>query len=63
MESSVKSLIFIPSINISPESASYNFASRLKIVVLPVPDFPTKATVVLASTLNDKSLSTGILSL
>ena len=59
--SSDKSLMFSPSIRISPPLISYSFAKRLKIVVLPEPLLPTNATVVFASTLKDKSFNTGML--
>ena len=34
----------IPSIKTSPEVASYNLSIKLTVVLLPHPDYPTKAT-------------------
>ena len=42
-DSSVKSFIFTPSINISPLVVSKYLNNKLKIVDLPLPDFPTTA--------------------
>ena len=47
------------SIKISPLSASISFAISDNIVLLPLPDFPTKATVVFDPILKDKSLKIG----
>ena len=55
IEYSSKSFILFPSINISPLFILYSLHRRENIVVLPEPLFPTKATVSLALTLNDKS--------
>ena len=48
-DSSVKSFIFIPSINISPEFASNTLVNKLNSVDLPCPDFPTIAIFLLGS--------------
>ena len=56
------SFISMPSIVIFPPVTSYILQSKLNIVVLPAPDFPTKATVSLAFILKFISFKTGLLS-
>ena len=47
---SVKSFIFMPSINISPVVESKYLNSKLKTVDLPLPDLPTIAIFLFGST-------------
>ena len=48
-DSSVKSFILIPSINISPSVVSKYLSNRLNIVDLPFPDLPTIAVFLFGS--------------
>ena len=58
IDSSSKTFIFLPSIFISPLFILYSLQSKLNIVVLPEPLFPTNATVSLAFILNETSFNT-----
>ena len=58
-QSLLSSLMLTLSIETAPESVSISLEIRPRIVDLPLPDLPTKATEVLGSIVKDKSLNIG----